>query len=93
MKTVIIHPLLLRELINRVDIRQAKLPVDDVISEDDFSPSSRVFADEFTVRRSRSRQAVPSSRRQLFPVQINTLSGELDSNLDPERSVQISHVF
>lgn len=33
MKTVIIHPLLLRELINRVDTRQAKLPVDDVILE------------------------------------------------------------
>lgn len=36
---------------------------------------------------------VPSPLSRLFPAQINTLSGELDSNLEPDWSVQISHVF
>lgn len=60
--------------------------------EDAFSPSfprTRVLLLTSLRRDVQS----PSSQRQLFPVQINTLSGELDSNLDPEPSVQISHVF
>lgn len=68
-----------------MDTRQAEPSVDDVILRKTLL-LPRVFSDEFTVRRS-------GSRRQLFPVQINTLSGGLESNLDPERSVQISHVF
>lgn len=37
--------------------------------------------------------AVPFLLSLLFPVQINRLSGELDSNLEAEQSVQIRYVF
>ncbi len=37
--------------------------------------------------------ALDEFTREASSVQINTLSGELDSNLAPEPGVQISHVF